>query len=77
MKRVILRNSFHNTQTMVYAPEIYDNTLDVYDWLWKEGEEEHRKRGSYSKNRKRFLEARRRLCGIEGCQCNLVDDEEC
>jgi len=77
MKLVTLRNGFHGTETKVNVPETITNTMDVIDWLWREGESEKRIKGHYALKRKRYLEHVRKLCNAKNCNCGLVKDEEC
>lgn len=77
MKKITLRNDFHNTEAKVWIPEAITSTKEAYDWMYHEAEEEKRKTGVYRNRRKQYLEASRKLCGMKDCSCNPVKDEEC
>ena len=76
MKRVTIRNNFHNTEARIMVPEILTTTEEAVEWMERESEEEYRRFGRYGLKRKKLLEMRRKLCGIKECRCGLYSPEE-
>lgn len=79
MKKVTVKSNCHPTEATFLAPESIEDTIEAMGWLSEESERERDRLGRYGPNRKRFLEVRRKLCGIKDCACFVkyenLDDE--
>jgi hypothetical protein len=67
MKKMTMKNSFHDTEVTILVPNGIDHA-DAYSWL-------ERRADRWDEAAARTLRrVRRTLCGITGCSCGTVRD---
>lgn len=65
--KIMLRNTFHNTQCTVVLPEIYKDEPSANPWHFIEMNASHDK-----SQRRRMQRVKRLLCGVSDCKCGVV-----
>jgi hypothetical protein len=66
MKRLVLKNKFHNTEAIILAPEGY-TAVEAYEELdWEASNPDNKKA------QRRLKRIDDKLCGVSGCCCVKV-----